>query len=1353
MANSGSGGAAFDGVVVHADALSTGDRDGGGTLALPGGPQGAPDASMPYVQIPNGVYEGATGVTVSTWVRWDGKNAGSGAAPWAWIVGGDKLPNNNYGVFWSPSEGGKNTVAANDGREYKANTAGALPANRWMQLTVVEDGTTLVLYVNGVRTDERSAPVDLTALHSAGSTFSGLIGRTQWSTPYATFFGGQMDDFQVWNQALTPEQVAAQTGEVATPTGLADGTVEVTTNAGVAPELPATVDASFSDDYDRPVAVTWEDVDPADYADAGTFTVAGTVAGAAAGSTVTAVVTVRVPNQVDVDLSTDTGEFLGGASGTLYGVYGEGLPSSNLLEGINLRTVATKAQDGPQHPGADALEVLKPLVDSSGGDVYIYMTDIYRGFPYEWPGDTPEARLDDFKAKIRTQVDQVKALPEKYRSHVVFVPFNEPEGNMFGTGPWSYDGVSWLDDPQDYFRAWDDVHALIKGELPDARIAGPNTSVLYDQVQGFLRHALEAGTMPEVITWHELSDPASIRRNVDRFRTWEDSIYAGTAYEGKHLPININEYAFNYHTSVPGQMIQWFSALEDTKVDGDIAYWNIDGNLSDSAVEANKGNGQWWLLHAYSQMTGHTVKLTPPHPDQSYTLQGVATLDPAKRRSEILLGGSAGAALVNVEGIDADTFGSSVHVSVKEIGWSGQIGDNRGPADVAELVLPVTDGRVGLRFGQGDLPVLTEESAYQIVLTPGGNATAQTVRPALWSTTVEAEDATHTGSGYTRNGPEGRPENVGGFYTSGRYDVGGLRTGSDLSLGFPVDVPADGTYDLSVFSSSLNTYDAVQEQGPTNVFVTVDGQQEQELFLTLGYKWVVWDHADTTVDLTKGEHTLTVSARSLDGTRGTVGDAIIDKIDLSLPNPDAAERTYEGEDASLAGGATADYSVPGVSGSGSARLATDGSATFWVYSPDDGEHQVAVDTHGEGQATVDVNGQRLGTVAGSATLDVVLAGGINKVTLTGTAGALLVDRIRVGASRGALPSQVVQAEDGTLAGSAQVATYLLADGGKAVTGIGGEPGNQNTLTLTTTAPAAGRYAITVRYSNEEQSPASHYNPDPLARHADVSINGGAAQRVWFPHSFHEDNFWTLTFYADLDEGRNDVTFRSQELTDWDADTYISDRYPQIPLRSRFAPNLDWMRVTPLVQPGPSDTTGPTVTVKEDLTVGRDGTYSTVSFKLHDADGKVDRLTLNGTVKDLNDDAWSDLNGVVPGRFGAVEGQNTLVVLDVAGNSTTVTFTLDVTAPTVTVKDGAADTVAVNAKKGMYRRVSFKLHDAGKVDRVSLNGTVKDLTDNTWSDLNGVEIGRFGAVKGKNTLVVSDVAGNTTTVTFTLKKAK
>lgn len=92
---------------------------------------------------------------------------------------------------------------------------------------------------------------------------------------------------------------------------------------------------------------------------------------------------------------------------------------------------------------------------------------------------------------------------------------------------------------------------------------------------------------------------------------------------------------------------------------------------------------------------------------------------------------------------------------------------------------------------------------------------------------------------------------------------------------------------------------------------------------------------------------------------------------------------------------------------------------------------------------------------------------------------------------------------------------------------------------------------------------------------------------------------------------------------------------------------------------------------------------------------------------------------------------------------------DTTSPTVTIKDGARFTKVET--DGSYQRVSYKLFDEGKIDRLSVNGVVKDLSDNAWSDLNFVKPGVFGAVMGENTLQVVDVAGNVTELSFVLSK--
>ncbi|MCX4759867.1 cellulosome protein [Streptomyces sp. NBC_01275] len=842
------------------------------------------------------------------------------------------------------------------------------------------------------------------------------------------------------------------------------------------------------------------------------------------------------PETLTVDLGADTGPFHGGASGTLYGLYGEGVPSRTLIEGMAVRTVATKAQDGVQHPGADALEILPSFVAAGGRDVYVYVPDIYRGFPYEWPGATGEERLADLKERVRRQVAHVGTLGA-LRSHVVYVPFNEPEGNMFGEGEWSHDRVSWRTVPGPYFTAWRDVHRMIKSLDPEARIAGPNTCLLYPEVRGFLEFARDHDVLPDVVTWHELSSPDEIRTSVARYRDLERELGIGP------LPVNINEYAHNYHLSVPGQMIQWIAAIEESKVDADMAYWNIAGNLNDSAVGSHHGNGQWWLFNAYGRLTGNTVRVTAPHPNVQYTLQGVAALDRDKRQARVLFGGSGGTARIVVE--HADLLGAVVRARLEEIPWTGQLGASAQPLLLQETELPLTEGTVTLPLAD-----LDEMSAYQLTLSPGGHGAALRPPSVLWRRAYEAEDAVHTGSGRVLHGPEGSPSDVGKFATSGGHHVGGLRTGSDLVLAFDVEVPRDGAYDVSVFAGSHNEAELVRESGPANVFLRVDGERPQELLLPVGYQWAVWGRTDTRIALTAGRHTLTLAAR--DPELGvTRGDAVVDRLTLALYE-DSCDAVYDAVHASLGGDARIDHT-----GQGAVVPAHGGDVTFWVHAADDGEASVTVDRLGVGEGRLTVNGEDAGSL-GEGAVPLFLNGGVNKLTVTGTSSEhLVVRRLSVGPSRGLLPTRTYPAEDGVLTGAARVTGALsYATGGKAVYGVGAGPANA--LALTVTAERDGRHALTIRYSNGEQAPATHYNPDPLCRHADLRVGAAAPQRVLFPTTFHFDNFAQLSVPVTLRRGPNTLTFTADELTDFDGVT----RNPH-GQRSAYAPVLDQVTVTPL----------------------------------------------------------------------------------------------------------------------------------------------------------------------------------------------
>ncbi|MDP3950690.1 LamG-like jellyroll fold domain-containing protein, partial [Microbacterium sp.] len=1003
-----------------------------GAIAVIDGAEGsAIDLQGGRVTLPREVLDGATDLTVSTRVQWSGDGGN-----WQWIfgLGSDTT---RY-LFASPSNGDGDFRAAitrsgGGAAEATITGAGALPADDWTTLTLTldTDADLLTAYVNGVVLGSVATDIAAGELLTAQAENAGAIGASFYPDPA---FDGAVDDFRIYRDALTTEEVAQLFGgDLPEVVELTETVFPLRTRVGEAPLLPATVRASYTDAVTREVPIEWDAVDPERYGQTGTFTVTGM----AAGIPVSADVVVH-RGEVRIDLGTDTGDVYGGAAGALYGLYGEGMPTSNLVEGMNLRTVATKAQDGSQHPGSDALEIL-PTMAEADGDVYLRVTDYYRGFPYQVPGDTPAERRTDYARVLAEQLDMIEqyaAADEAQRAqvadHLVIEPFNEPEGNNFsdrGNAQWPL-GPQWLNEPGPFFDTWDQTYRTIREWSErtgiDLRIAGPGSEHLWTQVRGFLEHTVDAGTVPDIVTWHELTHPQAIRDSVATFRQWESEVFDGTSFEGTELPLNINEYAFNYHTSVPGQMIQWISAIEDTKVDAMIAFWNINGNLSDSAVQQNRGNGQWWLFNAYSQMSGHTVEVTPPSPGENYTLQGLASLDDQRRIARAIIGGADGSAPVEFVNVPGDVFGTEARVQVRKIAWTGQIGDSAQPSVIHDTVVPVIDGTVAVEFG-ADMPELEESSAYEIVLTPGENAQADGV-DARWSAAYEAEDAEYEGSGYSRNGPEGSPADVGKFYTSGGYNVGGLRTGSDGTLKFHVEVPEDGQYDLSVFANSLNTFDRVAENGPTNVFLTVDGAAEQELFLPLGYKWVVWDHTDTTVELSEGVNQIALSARSLDGSGATQGDALIDRIALTRSAAADAVTVYEAELTDHDGAASYD-------GSGVVALEGDQSATFWVYGARDAEASLSV--VGSGSGSVSVNGHDVLDLAESTSAAVHLMGGINKVVVTGDA---LVDALHVGASEGVLDAEEYQAEDARTTGEAAVTELSRAEGGLVVAGIGGEPG-------------------------------------------------------------------------------------------------------------------------------------------------------------------------------------------------------------------------------------------------------------------------------------------------------------------------
>lgn len=196
----------------------------------------------------------------------------------------------------------------------------------------------------------------------------------------------------------------------------------------------------------------------------------------------------------------------------------------------------------------------------------------------------------------------------------------------------------------------------VKPTADHALIAGPGDSVWRaNRTKALLESSKAANTLPDVIVWHELGNGSlkNYRSHYNQYRSFEQEL--GITPRA----INISEFGELRDMSVPGQLIQWMSMFESTKVQAQTAYWNYAGNLNDNMARANSANGGWWLYKWYGDLRGtQTVKVTSEHPDSVDNLQGVAAIDTKNRKATVLYGGAN----------DATKIGANIPVTVHMTG-------------------------------------------------------------------------------------------------------------------------------------------------------------------------------------------------------------------------------------------------------------------------------------------------------------------------------------------------------------------------------------------------------------------------------------------------------------------------------------------------------------------------------------------------------------------------------------------------------------------------------------------------------------------------------------------------------------
>ncbi|SDD29665.1 hypothetical protein [Glycomyces harbinensis] len=577
------------------------------------------------------------------------------------------------------------------------------------------------------------------------------------------------------------------------------------------------------------------------------------------------------PERIGADFATATGPVLHGATGSLYGVSEDGVPGDELLDALDITTLAVKPDGGAQHPGGDASDAVTVLRrgDREGkgtGLAFVYLQDLFAKWPYEDVG------IDVYHERLCAVVPPM--LTEGNEGRLVFVPFNEPD--------WIWYGLK-ENDPAlfDRFMAdWTTTARLLRGLAPGVPLAGPNEAFFHPEfMRHFLTRARDTGTLPEWASWHELSPGslASYRGHYAAYRELEAGLGIGP------LQVNIDEYANNRDLSVPGQLVQWAAMFEDTKVHADMAYWTAAGGYSGAAARPNVPNGAWWFLKAYSGMTGETVRVSPPRPDTVDTLQGVASIDGERGTAQILVGGTDADFVVAAEGLDPAFWGEEVTATVHRIDWSGYEGA-AGP--------PVAVGRVTGPPAGLEIPVSAPDrmAAYWVRIARGG---AEAIGPPPWKGSWEAERAVVTSGETTR---QGCADDGNGFAASGEHDVSGLNQ-TDSGVVFHVQVPAEGLYDLGIFYAHMYGRGAeATEPQPAQQVLTVNGTEGfVEYPSTMN-----WQHRSIvhrSVSLREGANTVELSKTGAIGTAR--GEVALDKIELTEHRP--CHEVYDGTFARIDG--------------------------------------------------------------------------------------------------------------------------------------------------------------------------------------------------------------------------------------------------------------------------------------------------------------------------------------------------------------------------------------------------------------------------------------------------------------------
>jgi len=156
------------------------------------------DGVNDYIELPLNIMAPLKDFTIASWVRFDKVTSwqrifdfGNGTSRYMFLA-----PDSSYYLRFAI------TASAQSGEKLITSNVKVV-AGKWMHVAVTLSGTTGIMYINGQEV-KRNGSIIINP-SSLGLTTQNYIGRSQYS--WDPYLDGQIDDFRIYNYALSSEQV------------------------------------------------------------------------------------------------------------------------------------------------------------------------------------------------------------------------------------------------------------------------------------------------------------------------------------------------------------------------------------------------------------------------------------------------------------------------------------------------------------------------------------------------------------------------------------------------------------------------------------------------------------------------------------------------------------------------------------------------------------------------------------------------------------------------------------------------------------------------------------------------------------------------------------------------------------------------------------------------------------------------------------------------------------------------------------------------------------------------------------------------------------------------------------------